>query len=380
MPSREFLRPRLRGRRFDDGGIPLDFLSDLAVLQKMVLEVAKWRFLQSNPGYQRTPRGFTKDVHLKVTELVEGNSVTPVITLSTAEPPSLFPQTTLQECLDEAIEYIINAMNAPEESAYSTANGALPIKYLAYFDRIGRNLQDGEAIDFSIPSGRASATLDQAKRRTLLAASRIRELTQEVTLRGSVSEADQDRMTFELQPVYGNKVSGPIPEQHLDTIIEAFNGYRNGIRVLVQGVGRHDRQNRLLSLESIEHISTLEPLDVAARLDEFRDMRDGWLEGTGIAPSHAGLDWLAESFELFFPPYAPLPYTYPTPTGGVQMEWSLGNKELSLEVDIADYGAEWYSLDMVSLESDERSLDLRDADSWIWFADRLRDNMEADVE
>ena len=207
-----------------------------------------------------------------------------------------------------------------------------------------------------------------------------KRFTKEVTLRGSVSEANQDKMTFELQPVYGNKVSGPIPEQHLDTIIEAFNGYRDGIRVLVQGVGRHDRQNRLLSLESIEHISTLEPLDVAARLDEFRDMRDGWLEGTGIAPSHAGLDWLAESFELFFPPYAPLPYTYPTPTGGVQMEWSLGNKEIGLEVDIADYGAEWYSLDVVSLESDERYLDLRDADSWIWFADRLRDDMEADAE
>ncbi|MXY47133.1 MAG: hypothetical protein F4Y44_09140, partial [Chloroflexi bacterium] len=69
MPSKEFLRPRLQGRRFDDGGIPLEFLSDLAALQEMVLEVAKWRFLERNPERQRSPRGFTKDVHLKLTGL-----------------------------------------------------------------------------------------------------------------------------------------------------------------------------------------------------------------------------------------------------------------------------------------------------------------------
>ena len=42
-------------------------------------------------------------------------------------------------------------------------------------------------------------------------------------------------------------------------------------------------------------------LDIPARLDEFRRMKGGWLEGEGVAPSLDGLDWLALTFERHFP-------------------------------------------------------------------------------
>lgn len=45
---------------------------------------------------------------------------------------------------------------------------------------------------------------------------------------------------------------------------------------------------------------TLHPLDVPARLDEFKDMKDGWLGGEGMAPSHDGLDRLADMFVRHF--------------------------------------------------------------------------------
>ena len=53
MPSVEFLCPRLIGARFEDGEIPLEFLRDLAALRKLVLDVAKWRFLAANPERAR---------------------------------------------------------------------------------------------------------------------------------------------------------------------------------------------------------------------------------------------------------------------------------------------------------------------------------------
>ena len=374
MPSRDFLRPKLQGRRFDDGEIPLEFLSDLAALREMVLEVAKWRFLQRNPDRQRSPRGFTKDVHLKLTRL-EGGSATPVIALSIAQPPSLIPHVGHEEYFVEAIEYIIDSMNAPGASSRSVDNGTLPRKYLSYFDRIGRNLQDGEYIDFSVPSERVSARLDSAKRRDLIAASRIRELTQEVSLRGSVSETDQDRMTFELQPIYGNKVPGPIQEQHLETILEVFNGYREGTRALVQGVGRYDQQNRLIRLESVEHITTLDPLDVPARLDEFRDMKDGWLDGKGVAPTRAGLDRLAASFERNYPDDLPLPHTYPTPEGGVRMEWDTDDSAIVFEIDPDSQGAYWLWFDRSSDSDDERTLNLNNMETWEWIASEIRNKI-----
>ena len=65
------------------------------------------------------------------------------------------------------------------------------------------------------------------------------------------------------------------------------------------------------------------PLDVAARLDELRAMQDGWLDGDGKAPDHAGLDWLADAFNHYYPDTAPLPRIYPTEEGGVRMEVGL---------------------------------------------------------
>ena len=386
MPSKEFLRPRLHGRRFDEGGIPLEFLGNLAVLQKMVLDVAKWRFLQSNPWRRRIPRGFTKDVHLKITELIEGNSVTPVITLSTTRPPSLMSYHGHQAYFDDAIECIINAMNAPEESIHSARNGALPRRYFDYFDRIGRNLQDGEAIDFSVPSGRVSARLDKERINYLLAISGTERDIEGVILRGSVSEVDLDKMTFEIQPIYGSKVTAPIPEQHFDAIVNAFNGYKQNTRVLVRGLARGEERygskRRLRTLERVEHVTLLNSLDVPARLDEFRDMRDGWADGIqhpsdwgngyGKAPSHEGLDWLADKFTSEYPEDLPLPRAYPTPEGGVEMEWRLGRYDISLEVDFEGHVGEWNWVDLNSEEEGENALDMDDGGDWRWVAAELR--------
>ena len=124
------------------------------------------------------------------------------------------------------------------------------------------------------------------------------------------------------------------------------------------------------------------PLDVTARLAEFREMQDGWADGMqiasawgsgyGQAPDHAGLDWLANSFESHYPDDAPLPYIYPTPEGGVQMEWSLGPFEISLEINLASHSAEWFWVEITTDAEDERVLNLDDANEWTWLASGIR--------
>ena len=69
--SGEFLRPRLRGARFDDGSISLDVLGELAVLRAMVLEVARLQFLGDNPDRQRSPHRFNR-IDLKLTTIDQG--------------------------------------------------------------------------------------------------------------------------------------------------------------------------------------------------------------------------------------------------------------------------------------------------------------------
>ena len=109
-----------------------------------------------------------------------------------------------------------------------------------------------------------------------------------------------------------------------------------------------------------------------AQLDELRRLRDGWLDGDGIAPSGAGLDWLSERLTQRYPPAAPVPYIYPTPDGGIPAEWTLGRREISLCIDLSTPAAAWFSVDLNTDAVSERALSLDDAAAWAWLGSELR--------
>lgn len=367
-----FLRPKLSGGRFESGGIPLDILKDMAVLQEMTVEVAKWRFLAENPERKRSPRGFMRDIELRLTGIDEGSAIPQITLFYPTDPLPPVPPREVRY-LEQARDAIVATIGAAERNEPAASH--LPERYLAYFDRFMRSLRHDECVELATPTHKAPVRLTrETRRKILLESSSLSEFTEQVILRGSIPEADQDRRSFELQLVHGRKLRGPIPDQHFDAILEAFRGYRENTRVVLQGVATYDRQERLLGVESVEHIGLLDPLDVPACLDEFRSLRDGWLNGEGRAPSPEGLDWLAESFERFYPedPDVPLPYVYPTVEGGVQLEWSLGSKELSLEVTLADHSAEWYWADISADDEDERVLNLDAVADWEWIANEIR--------
>ena len=358
MSTEPFLVPRLVGERFEGHAIPLEVLRDLAVLQDMIVEVAKWKFLQDNPGRTRAPRGFTEGIELKLTGVTEG-SARPIIYLVAAgllfaSPPPYFEQ---------ARDAFVCAIAAAEQCQDVTQH--LPENTLGYFDKIGRSLRDDEAMEFVSPSSANPARLTKSTRHTLLRASKqMREYTEEVTLRAGIPEVDQDDMTFELQTLDGKKIPASIPTQHMETILEGFNGYKDGVRVLIEGIGKFSLQGKLKGFEGIDHINILEDLDVPARLDEFRLLKNGWLEGGGIAPNPAGLDWLSNTFDRHFSGDAPLPYTYPTEEGGIQFEWTLQANELSLEIDLQTHSAQWHCLNMDTDKETSHTLNLDESQDW----------------
>ena len=205
-----------------------------------------------------------------------------------------------------------------------------------------------------------------------------------IAIRGEVTELDQAKMTFKMQPIYGhNKVSGPVPERCYDAFVKAFNGNKDDARVLIEGVaegvGKHIPQDRLLALESVERVTVLHPLDFHACLDEFRNMQDGWHEGDGKAPSHIGLDWLSDAFRRGYPADLPLPYTSPLFDGGVQCEWTIGQFCLEIEIDLDARKGDWLWFDMKSDffdEFEEKILNLDDPGAWAWMANRIRETLE----
>ena len=371
MPAETFLKPRLRGARFEDAAIPLQVLADLVALREMVIEVARWRFLQASPGRTRVPAGFTNRIELKLTGVEEGSAV-PIISLVSDERSPNGLGLPYQEYYELARDDIANAIASATENDWMVGNNTLPSKYLSYFNRIGRSLRDGECFEFAVPNRSTPARLTREVRNILLQAASVTEIMQEVSLRGTVPEADQDKMTFELQQIYGNRVVCSLPDLHRDTIIEGFAGYEDNVRILVQGIGRFDMQNRLSGMESVSSVSILESLDVPARLDELRSMAVGEFDGLGSAPSHEGLDWLSEKFEHHYPDDLPLPSTFPTPEGGLEMEWSERHQTVIFGINLVTHEGDWYQFDKSSDSETSRKLDLDTSDGWQWVSSQIR--------
>ena len=364
--STPFLTPRLVGERFAERAIPLELLKDLAALEEMIVEVAKWRYLQEHPNRKRSPRGFTDEISLKLTGIEAGSAVPQISVFFAPDPfPPLLdslPPASLRY-VDQARSSLIGAINAAEHNESITEH--LPDFLLDYFNRIGRGLQDSERIDFDPANLERPASLTKATRRKLiLASSQVEELTDDVTLRGTIPAADQAKMIFELQVLHGPRVVAPIATPHLATVLEAFNGYKQGARVRLQGVGRYNRHDRLQGIDAVEHLSLLDPNDIASRLDDLRALKPGWLDGKGFAPDLRGLDWLAQCFESRYPDHLPLPYLYPTAEGGVQAEWSCHAHEITLDISLDTHHGDWHVLNMATGEETPWELDLDELSAW----------------
>ena len=222
---------------------------------------------------------------------------------------------------------------------------------------------------------------DLAERNRDMVATSHPRTKKEVVLRGSVSEIDLNAGAFMFQPIYGDKVRAIASKTLLGKLPALVEGSADERRVLIEGIGVY-RRDELEYLTQVDDFSLLHSLDVPARLDEFRDMKDGWADGIqhpsdwgsgyGKAPSHEGLDWLADKFTSEYPDDLPLPRAYPTPEGGIQMEWRLGRYDISLEVDFESRIGEWNWVDLNSEDEGENALNMDDRNDWQWVAVELR--------
>lgn len=115
-------------------------------------------------------------------------------------------------------------------------------------------------------------------------------------------------------------------------------------------------------------------LDVGSQLAHLRKLKDGWAEGLqpadqwgqayGKAPPAQGIDWLEDRYNRLYAAHLPAPYVYPTPEGGVSLEWSIAQNEASLEIDLYTHSAEWHCLNLVTGQSTELILDLNADEHW----------------
>lgn len=346
----------------------MDVLADLSALEELIVEVAKWKFREEYKGRKRVPRRFADGVALVLTGVGEG-SAKPVIQLmlaaNTLLPPAAVPY------FHEARAAITEAVAAADRSQQVTVT--LPSEYLGYFNRIGRRLKPGEAIEFPTGDAAAPARLTpESRRRLVLASSKESEVTEAVALPGSVTELDLTLSTFHFQLLDGSRVKGPAESVHLDALMDALEASRKNLKVLIVGSGRVNRSNKLQRIESVEHVIPLDPLDLSVRFHEFGQLRPGWLNGKGIPPAPAALDRLAAEFDSLFPADLPLPFAYPTAEGGVRFEWAVGRHDLSLDIDLDTRRGRWHDLRLDTDAEVEQLLSLDLPADWKWMGEQIR--------
>ena len=128
-------------------------------------------------------------------------------------------------------------------------------------------------------------------------------------------------------------------------------------------------------MKGLKHVKTIPHGKIKIEPFSFNDLRymkDGWMNGEGVAPKPRELDWLSKMLKFYYPDKSMIPYVYPMLDGGVSLEWSIGTYEVSLEINLDKHSGEWDCYDTFTKTNDEKTLDLNNPDDWSWMLKQLQ--------
>jgi len=138
--------------------------------------------------------------------------------------------------------------------------------------------------------------------------------------------------------------------QKLEEELEAVLGLQTGEPAEAPGARPSARtgprrEKRWVSPQAIAKIV------LSRQLEALANVKTGWMEGSGQAPSEAELKWLAAQLVASFPADIPVPFVCPTPTAGVFLEWALGDWIVSAEFPLPERRCELQATNTRSRET-----------------------------
>lgn len=353
--------PKYQGTRFEHHRFPLDLVEDLDTLRKMTIDLAKHIYLENNPDKKRIPKNFTEGISFELESIDKGSTIPKIVLM--AGMTGLFPQHNLDYFTEagKRIVEVIEKAEDPENKKFE-----IPDTVLFHFHHLGKKLLDDESIEFkpNDPAKKATFT-KESRKRILLVASKNKEYSSDVFVKGLITAVDKLKQTFDIQLINGDKVKGCyLPEQQ-ETIMEAFNKMENKQKISIKGDGILNINDKLITITEMAEINLLDAFDVATRLEELSLLEDGWLDGYGKAPDKQGLEWLAKTFDSNYDvENLPLPATFPTPEGNVQFEWSIGDFEISMEVELTRLRGVYHEYNTITKKDKFFYLNLKEEKKW----------------
>jgi hypothetical protein len=220
-----------------------------------------------------------------------------------------------------------------------------PKDLYGYFNRIGRSLEAGEKIEWTPDAPDNKTELTPEKRKRLVLAHR-ETYEAEVSIIGKVEELDTKKQTGVLRSDEGEGVGFVFDDPFIDDLRHALG--RKTVFVRFKGVGLFDVNEKLTSLTEIEQLETLPHFSLTNAIDGLGKLKDGWIEGAGIAPQSENLAWLANELATHFPSTLDYPSVAPSEEGNVILEWIRKESRTELEVNFAERKLELYATNLLA--------------------------------
>ncbi len=335
MTQEPFIQPRFVGPRFVGHTLPLSAAKDLAAYEKLVLELAKHLFREKQTDRVRVPKGFAQGFSLHIERIDDGSAMPALVAMILGSlivdlPPEIIESKNL-----------INTVIATEaEQAFPSA---FPKEFYSYFNRIGCSLEDGEFIEWLPKSTTNKTVLTPAKRKRLVIAHR-ETYEKEVNVVGVVEELNAPKRTGTLRTLDKEQVGFAYDDPFFADLKTALGS--STMHVRLKGVGIFDVNERLSAVKEIEQVDTLAHYKLVSGIDGLASLKDGWLEGIGVAPNNDHLNWLTNEVTKAFPESLEYPAVVPTEDGNVVFEWIRPQARIELEVNFADQQLELYATNL----------------------------------
>jgi hypothetical protein len=217
------------------------------------------------------------------------------------------------EVIEEAFAGIVKDMLLP---------ASFPEEAAAVMARFGSSFQEDERAIFR--SGTADpVAYSSSIRKDFFGSVRNTLLVQDASRVGRVSALDVDEQTFTFAPVNSTKVPGVYQDPQLwADLHEVLKQESDNCWVRLQGTFRIRPDS---SIHSVADVASVEVFDVpdtdwGRRLLELADLQDGWIE-EGDAVATPSLEFARDILKTLEAKNL-RPGIFPTPLGGIQLEWS----------------------------------------------------------
>lgn len=346
-----FLTLHFRGARFDDEqGMPVEALGELVAYRDLVAEVARSVFLGQHSERRRVPKGFADRFRLRIREISEGSAVP---TLERAVRDGKLP---IDDEFDIARDLISAAIQAVAD--HDPVPTDFPHEALVHFNRLGQGLRDDESIELRKPGTPTGPLYTQRTRKALLIGRS--SYTQDAHVLGWVTELDAERMRFHLRRPDGSVVPAPIDVVTFEEVKEALAPTGEGPQVSVSGVGVFDRSDNLVRFDSVHELVSEEADDAVAEAIAASTMSAEWLDGDGRATDPEVILRARALLESMLDGGVPQPRVFPVPDGGLQAEWTIGDREISVAVEP---GGSLYVISVNVASGESQDLTLREDDA-----------------